>query len=315
MPSESSSLTVCVATSCPKDVLSVGSIVTRYHQDNPGSLCVWVRTTWTAPNCQGSKWVGYVQLQTRRVGRGDLWDVVWTHDEDGCVFTLDGVEAPYHTKLPAKNVNYLKFDCISSSQARATRRLSLRLSMSCEVFFRLGSNDDDDVIGEVILQATGYGASPDAIRETKMSADCRILAIDMSTRMIVGFVAMQISQGWVNFLACRPAFQGIGLGTVLMRLGVGALRMAGTQTVGLTPIDTRAKSFYRKLGFAPSQNRSRRRGGKLSDDDMWLCLSSEESHFGPNKSRLADFLPELAQCARFSTICRTATPGAETSLG
>ncbi len=61
------------------------------------------------------------------------------------------------------------------------------------------------------------------------------------------------AEGWMGPLAVRPALQGAGVGSRIVRAGIGWLRRKGARIVGLETMPRTVENigFYSRLGFAP----------------------------------------------------------------
>lgn len=95
------------------------------------------------------------------------------------------------------------------------------------------------------------GVTTQSVREMIAGGDY-VTIIAVEDARAVGFTMAQISEGWVFACFVRPAFEGRGVGRVLMNAAEAGLRSAGVKRVWLSTgpgEHLRAMGFYRHLGW------------------------------------------------------------------
>ena len=106
----------------PMAAAQITKLVSDFFNSNPLATEMLVTTTWSyMDNMDGDRccWLGRI-IRSLRKTRVGPWDVWWTHElskqsllEAGGtwrLFTLDGEEAPFQSKVPSKKVQYFTFE-------------------------------------------------------------------------------------------------------------------------------------------------------------------------------------------------------------
>ena len=171
------------------------------------------------------------------------------------------------------------------------------------VAFRLAVENDTKEWSKVILASSEYRVSVDDVRTTRV-ADFRLVAFETATLAIVGVLAVQLP-GWINFLACMPEFQRLGLGSFLLAIGFEWMHVMGCSTARLTPLDYRATAFWQKKGFTFE-------GAYITDTDESV-MQRLVPHGALGEKHLWDYLPEAKIDVPAKAADDSATPTTDRS--
>lgn len=153
------------------------------------------------------------------------------------------------------------------------------------IVVRLATPDEADVLTDLAMRAKaswGYSdAFMDACRAELTLTPAKLAAwtvwVAQSDRTIWGMIALDLRENAgaeVEDFFVDPAFQGRGVGTVLMSTLVEACRSRGVRVLGLDA-DPNAERIYSRLGFVTiGRSPSRSIAGRMLPR-MVLRLSSE----------------------------------------
>lgn len=99
---------------------------------------------------------------------------------------------------------------------------------------------DGELIGPVLATASGQAEEDDSGRVLGMG-------------IVVWWEAADLWQGpWVADICVRPAHQGRGIGTALVKRAIAACAAMGATRIGLAVTEgNRARALYERFGFTP----------------------------------------------------------------